>query len=72
MLHIVQLNKHETAPNFIQLTQNLFLPVLAWRDHKIVLQIKTKQFYDHIMQELVKTGKLSSINKQSNVNFWLN
>ena len=37
----------------------LFLPVLAWCDHNIVLQNKTKQFYDHIMQELVKTGKFS-------------
>jgi hypothetical protein len=36
-----------------------FLPILAWCDHKIVLQIKTKQFHDHIMQELVKTGKFS-------------
>ena len=35
------------------------LPVLAWCDYKIVLQIKTKQFYDHIMEELVKTGKFS-------------
>ena len=31
--------------------------VLAWCDHKFFLQIKTKQFYDHIMQKLVKTGK---------------
>ena len=36
-----------------------FLPVLAWCDHNIVLQTKTKQCYDHIMQELVKTGKFS-------------
>ena len=67
----LQLNKYETAPNFIQLSQNLtsncllisvFLPVLpvfAWCDHNIVLPIKTKQFYDHIMQELVETGKFS-------------
>jgi len=33
-----------------------FVPDLALCDHKIVLQIKTKQFYDHIMQELVKRG----------------
>ena len=32
----------------------LFLPVLALCDHENVLQIKTKQFYDHIIQELVK------------------
>ena len=37
----------------------LFLPVLAWCDHKIVPQIKTKQSYDHNMQEVVKTGKFS-------------
>ena len=79
-LHVVQLNKYETAPNLIQLSQNLtsncllisvFLPVFAWCDHNIVLQIKTKQFYDHIMQKLVKTGKNKEINKQSDVNFWL-
>ena len=28
-------------------------------NEKIVRQIKTKQFNDHIMQELVKTGKFS-------------
>ena len=49
-----------------------FLPVLAWCDHKIILQIKTKQINDHIMQELVKTGKFSYIKKQSDVKFWLN
>ena len=37
----------------------LYLPAPAWCDHKIVLQIKTQQFYDHIMQVLVKTGKFS-------------
>ena len=51
-LKYVQLNKYETAPNFIQLNQNLtldcylfvdlaeltcFLTVLAYCDHKIVL-----------------------------------
>ena len=51
---------------------SVFLPVFAWCDHKIVLQIKTKQFYDHIMQKLVKTGKNTEINKQSDVKFWLN
>jgi hypothetical protein len=35
--------------------------------HKIVLQIKTKHFYEHIMQELAKTGKYTEINKQSHV-----
>ena len=65
----IQLNKYETAPNFIQFNQNLtsdylfkfswiylFLPVLAWCDHKIVLFWSAEQFYDHIM---VKTGKFS-------------
>ena len=44
-----------------------FYAVLAWPDHKIVLLIKTKQFYDNIMQELVKIGKVSKISKQSDV-----
>ena len=35
------------------------------------MQIKTKQFYDHIVQKLVKTGKCAEINKISNVKFWL-
>ena len=77
----VQLNKYETATNLIQWCQNLtsncllisvFLPVFAWCNHNIVLQIKTKQFYDHIMQKLVKTGKYTEINKQSYIKFWLN
>ena len=38
---------------------SLFLPVLAWSDHTSVLQIKTKHFYDQIMQKLVKIGKFS-------------
>jgi hypothetical protein len=36
------------------------------------MQIKTKQFYEHTMQKLVKTGKYTEINKQSHVKFWLN
>ena len=46
--------------------------VVAWYDHKIVLFWSAEQFYDHIMQKLVKTGKNTEINKQSNVKFWLN
>ena len=34
--------------------------------------MKTKQFYDQVMQKLVKTGKNTAINKQSDVKFWLN
>ena len=46
---------------------SVFLPVFPWCDHKIVLQMKTKQ-----MQKLVKTGKYTEINKQFDVKFWLN
>ena len=59
----LQLNKYETAPNFIQLSQNLTSDCL---------QNKAKQFYDHMMQKRVKTGKNTEINKQSDVKFWLN
>ena len=62
----LELNEYETGPYFIQFSQSLtsdcllisvFLLIFTWCDHKIVLQIKTKQFYDHIMQKLVKTDK---------------
>jgi len=33
----------------MKLLISVFLPVFARCDHKIVLQIKTKQFYDHII-----------------------
>ena len=46
--------------------------VFASCAHKIVQQIKTKQLYDHIMQKMVKTGKYTEINKQSDVKIWLN
>jgi hypothetical protein len=78
-------NEYETAPYFIQLSQNLtfdcllisvYLPVFTdfcmMSDVLIKLQIKTKQFYEHIMQKLVKTGKYTEISKQSHVKFWLN
>ena len=59
----VQLNRYVTAPNFIQLNQNLtsdcwfnwisrFLPVLAWCDHKIVLICRTILWSHH-----ARTGK---------------
>ena len=78
---LVQLNQYEKAPYFLQLSQNLrwncllisaFLPVFAWCDHKIVFDWSAEQFYDHIMQKLVRTGKNTEINKQSHVKFWLN
>ena len=49
----LQLNKYETAPNFIQLSQNLPSNCSFLHD----MQIKAKQFYDHIMQKLVKIQK---------------
>ena len=49
------------------------LATALWCDHTIVLeQIKTTKSYDHIMEKLVKTDKKTEINKQSDVNFWLN
>ena len=71
IIQIVQLNE---APYLIRLSQNLtsdclwisvFLPA-----HKIVLF--DQQFYEHITQKLVKTGKYTEINKQFYVKFWLN
>ena len=50
----------------------LFLPVFAWCAHKIVLFRPAEQFYEHIMQKQVKTGKYTEIDKQSHVKFWLN
>ena len=50
---------------------SLFFAVLAWPDQKIVLLWSAEQFYDHIMQKRLKTGKNTEINKQSNVKFWL-
>jgi hypothetical protein len=50
----------------------LFLPIFAWCVHEIVLFCTAEQFYEHIIQKLVKTGKYTKINKQSNVKFWLN
>ena len=35
-----------------------FYTVLAGPDHKIVLQIKAKQFYDQVMQELRKNREI--------------
>ena len=80
-LQQVQLNEYETAPNFIQLSQNLtrdcllisvFLPVFtsfAWCDHKIVLFWSAEQYYDHITQKWVKTQK--STNNQCQFLAWL-
>ena len=41
-----------------------FYAVLAWPDHKIVLQIKAKQFYDQVMQELLKNREIQ-LNQQT-------
>ena len=37
---------------------------------KFVCRSKQNKFYDQLMQELVKTGKSTEINKQSDVKFW--
>ena len=42
-----------------------------WCADKIVLQVKKQQLYEQIIQRLVKTGKLTEINKQFYVKFWL-
>ena len=72
--------KCETVPYFLQLSQNLtsdcllisvYLPVFAWFDHKIILFWSAEQFYDHIMQKQIKTGKNTEINKQYDAKFWL-
>jgi hypothetical protein len=56
------------APNFIQLNQNQKLVVDSAEFtcfyqflHVVIVKLfrSVEQFYDHIMQELVKTGKLS-------------
>ena len=41
-----------------------FYAVLAWPDHKIVLQIKSKQFFDQVMQELRKNREIQ-LNEQT-------
>ena len=77
----VQLNKYETAPAFIQLNQHLTLFVdlaefpcfYQFLDDVIMkLFCFDLQFYDQIMQELVKTRKFSEINKQFDVMGWFN
>ena len=42
----------------------LFLPVFALCAHKIVLQIKAKQFFDQVMQELRKNREIQ-LNQQT-------
>ena len=41
-----------------------FYAVLAWPDHKIVMQIKAKQFFDQVMQELCKNREIQ-LNQQT-------
>ena len=61
-------NWHQIVCSFLCFYQFLHDVIIILN---IVLQIKTKQFYDHILQKLVKTGKNTKINKQSDVKFWL-
>ena len=75
--YYVQLNKYETVPHFNHISQKFdirlfvdlaefpcFYEVLAWPDHKIVLQIKAKQFFDQVMQELRKNREIQ-LNQQT-------
>ena len=55
---------------FYSIKPKLDLIVFAC-DHKIVLFWSAEQFYAHIMQKLVKTGKNTEVNKQSDVSFGL-
>ena len=41
-----------------------FHAVLAWPDHKIVLQLKAKQSYGQVMQELFK-NRVIQLNQQT-------
>ena len=53
---MLQLNEYETVPYFFQLSQNLksgYLSIAVFLPVSTSLQIKTKQFYDHIMQKPV-------------------
>jgi hypothetical protein len=43
--------------------------------HNVLIKLfflSAEQFYEHIMLELVKTGKYTEINIQSDDKFWLN
>ena len=64
-LLLIQLNEYETVSYFLQLSDCLltFLPVFAWCDHKIVLHIKTKWFYDHINHAKTSKTKVKSVCK---------
>ena len=81
--YTVQLNEYETVPYFLQFSQNLtsncllisvYLPVFASSCMMLIklVFLSAEQFYEHIMRKLVKTGKSTEINKQSDVKFWLN
>ena len=78
-IDIVQLNEYETAPYFLQLSQNLtwdcllmFLPEFAWSEPEIVLFWCSKQFYVSIRQRQSSLGKNTEIKKQLHVKFWFN
>ena len=63
----LHLNNYETAPNIIQLNQNCFYQFL----HELILKLwSAEQFYDQLMQELVKTGKFRYQNNQRVVYYW--
>jgi hypothetical protein len=58
---------------FVDLAEfSCFYTVLAWPGHKIVLQIKAKQFYDQVMQKLRKNREIQLNQQKIHVKFWLN
>ena len=73
----LQLNKYETAPYFLQLSQKLTLDCLLISVYLHVftsfcIMCSQNCSAAHIMQKLVKTDKYTEINKQCHVKFWLN
>ena len=82
-LKSVQLNEYETASTFYSIKPKLDIRLFVdfcvftciyWFLHDVLIKLvcRSKQFYEYIMQKLVKTGKYTEINKQSHVKFWLN
>ena len=77
----LQLNKYGTAPNFIQLSQNLmsdwffsvyiFTGLYQFLHDVIIIFLSVEQFYDRIMHMRAKTGKDTEIEKQSMSSFGL-
>ena len=68
---------YQTTLCFIFVTAKWIWDISIFSSIKPKLDIRlfvdsAKQFYEHSMQKLAKTGKYTKINKQSHVKFWLN